>query len=83
MFGFCGIYTDFKACVIVFLGYHFEIVSMVYTIILILRERLVYYIKYRVCFVEFFVKYLTKDCGLRKKKKKRKKKKTKKKRLMV
>ena len=42
-----GILIGFKACVIVFPGWHFEIVGMALTF----RERLVCSIKYEVCFI--------------------------------
>ena len=52
-----------KTCVIVFVGWHFEIEDIIVTF----RERLVCSTKYEVCCVSFFVKYFTERCGLRKK----------------
>ena len=45
-----GILIGSKTCVIVFLGCHFESVSVILTV----RERLVYFIKYEVCCVALY-----------------------------
>ena len=56
-------YREAPKRVFVFLGLHSEIVD----IILPFRESLACFMKYEVCCVSFFMKYLTESCGLRKK----------------